>query len=152
MRQTQTVGFREVDVSKSEVEQNKFSGHCLCGGVKYEVQGPLRSVWNCHCGQCRRTHGHYSAYTAAARDDLVLQDARTLNWYESSAAARRGFCARCGASLFWDTRDRPTISIAAGTLDQPTGLETSVHIFVEDLPDYYTLDDNLEKRPRGLSG
>lgn len=138
-------------MSQSADEQQLFSGHCLCGGVKYEVQGPLRSVWNCHCGQCRRTHGHYSAYTAAARDDFVLRDDRTLRWYESSTFARRGFCVRCGANLFWDAQGRPTISIAAGTLDQPTGLKTSVHIFVEELPDYYTLDDNLEKRPRGSS-
>ena len=139
-------------MGKAVDEQHSFNGRCLCGGVKYEVQGPLRSVWNCHCGQCRRTHGHYSAYTAAARDDFVLHDDHTLSWYESSATARRGFCARCGASLFWEMRDQPTVSIAAGTLDQPTGLDTSVHIFVEDLPDYYTLDDNLKKWPRGLSG
>ncbi|TDJ66573.1 MAG: GFA family protein [Proteobacteria bacterium] len=139
-------------MSKSADEQHRLKGRCLCGGVKYEVRGPLRSVVNCHCGQCRRTHGHYSAYTAAARDDLVLHDDRTLSWYESSAIARRGFCARCGASLFWDAHDQPTISIAAGTLDQPTGLETSAHIFVEDLPDYYKLDDNLEKWPHGLPG
>ncbi len=138
-------------MSKSADEQHRFSGRCLCGGVKYEVQGPLRVVINCHCGQCRRTHGHYSAYTAAAREGLVLHANRTLRWYQSSDKARRGFCTECGANLFWDAQDQPTMSIAAGTLDQPTGLKTTAHIFVQDLPDYYTLEDNLEKRPRGLS-
>ena len=139
-------------MNKSADKQHRLKGHCLCGGVKYEVQGPLRSVVNCHCGQCRRTHGHYSAYTAAARDDLVLHDDRTLSWYESSAIARRDFCARCGASLFWDAHDQPTISIAAGTLDQPTGFVTAGQIFVNDAADYYAIDDTLSKLPRGHAG
>ncbi len=40
-------------------------GGCLCGAVRYEVQGPLRDVLICHCEECRRWHGHVSATTAA---------------------------------------------------------------------------------------
>ena len=97
----------------------------------------------CHCGECRRWHGHVCAMTAARSEDLRLVSDRGLRWIDSpqsAARARRGFCAECGSSLFWDAPDRDTISIAAGTLDIPTGLSTTGQIYVEDAGDYYELD------------
>jgi hypothetical protein len=38
--------------------------------------------------------------------------------------------------LFWSRPDRPTVSIAAGTLDPPTGLHTARHIYMEDAGDW----------------
>ena len=74
------------------------TGGCLCGGVRYRVTGPLRPVVTCHCRQCRRTSGHFAAFTACAAGDLVLDSDRTLRWYRSSPEAERGFCGECGAS------------------------------------------------------
>lgn len=125
------------------------TGGCLCGAVRYEVRGPLRAVVNCHCAQCRRTSGHFVAATAARREDLTLTGSSGLRWYESSPTARRGFCRTCGASLFWEPVSAGRISIMAGTLDPPTGLETVSHIFVEDAGDYYEFDDNLPRYPEG---
>ena len=67
-------------------------GSCLCGAVRYEVRGPLRDVVDCHCAMCRKTHGHFGAYTAAAKGALAMIETRGLKWYQSSPAARRGFC------------------------------------------------------------
>jgi hypothetical protein len=103
--------------------------------VRYEVRGPLRDVLICHCEECRRWHGHVSASTAAARSDLVVLDDRALRWFDSprsDARARRGFCGECGSSLFWDAPGRATVSIAAGTLDGPSG-----HWYVSQAGDYY---------------
>ena len=66
-----------------------------------------------------------------------------LRWIdspESDAHARRGFCGECGSSLFWDAPDGETISIAAGTLDLPTGLQTVEQIYTASASDYYELD------------
>jgi hypothetical protein len=118
------------------------TGRCLCGAVTYEVRGPLRDVLICHCQECRRWHGHASASTAARREDLVLVEPQGLRWIESpqsDAGARRGFCAHCGSSLFWDAPGRPTVSIAAGTLDEPTGLKVIAHWYVSQAGDYYDL-------------
>jgi hypothetical protein len=129
------------------------TGRCLCGAVSYEVQGPLRDVLICHCGECRRWHGHVSASTAARRTDLIVTEDRGLHWIQSphsDARARRGFCAECGSSLFWDPPGRDTISIAAGTLDGETGLRTASHWFVSQAGDYYELpDDGLPRHVRG---
>jgi len=127
------------------------TGGCLCGAIRFRLDGPLRDVVNCHCGQCRRFHGHFAAYTAAPRGKASVRDEHDqLRWYASSDKARRGFCARCGSSLFWDELGSDLLRIAAGTLDQPTGLRTTVHIHTADQGDYYILADGLHKRPQGL--
>jgi hypothetical protein len=129
------------------------TGRCLCGAVRYEVRGPLRDVLICHCEECRRWHGHASAFTAARREDLAVDDERALRWIDSPASdanARRGFCGECGSSLFWDAPGRETISIAAGTLDGATGSRVAGHIYVSQRPDYYELpDDGVPRHDRG---
>jgi hypothetical protein len=123
------------------------TGGCLCGAVRFEVLGPLRDVVLCHCGECRRWGGHVTAMTAAEAAHLRFVTDSGLRWIdspESAARARRGFCGKCGASLFWDAPDRETISIAAGVLDEPTGLRTTSQIYTEDAGDYYEIDPALE--------
>ena len=118
-------------------------GSCLCGGVRFSVNGPLRDAVACHCAQCRKTSGHFVAATSARREDVTMLSDATLAWYRSSRAARRGFCNVCGASIFWDRIDGPRLSIHAGVLDAPTGLRLIGHIFCADKGDYYDIDDGL---------
>ena len=107
-------------IGRASMMDRVHTGGCSCGGVRFRAAGPLRPVVNCHCSQCRRTHGHVAAYTAAAKASLELIEDGALRWYPSSPGIRRGFCGTCGASLFWDRTGGPEISIAAGTLDLPT--------------------------------
>ena len=127
----------------STEQTNKASGACLCGSVKYEVDGPLDDVSYCHCVQCRKTSGHYVAATSCKREHLTLTVDDGLKWYQSSPEARRGFCERCGSSLFWSYKEAPSITIMPGSLETPTGLKAYVHIFVADAGDYYSIDDGL---------
>ena len=115
-------------------------GGCLCGAVRYRARGALRDVVNYHCGQCRRTHGHVAAYTAVEKSDLDMLEDRGLKWYRSSDRARRGFCSECGGSIFFEFIGKTVMSIAAGTLDGPTGLRTVKDIHIEDSGDYYQID------------
>ena len=43
------------------------TGSCLCGAVACALDGPLRDVVACHCAMCRKTHGHFAAYTAVPK-------------------------------------------------------------------------------------
>lgn len=117
-------------------------GGCNCGQLRYRVNGPLRPVIACHCQQCRKASGHFVAATSALRADIEIEG--VVTWYQSSAQAKRGFCATCGSNLFWDGPGL-NMSIHAGTLDGPTGLAIVGHIFCADKGDYYTLSDALPK-------
>ena len=118
----------------------EYQGSCLCGEVSYRVNGPLRPVVACHCGQCRKTTGHHVAATSAAREDVEITG--DVTWYRSSKTARRGFCGSCGSNLFWDGPGA-NLSIFAGTLDGATGLSLIGHIYCADKGDYYEIADGL---------
>ena len=85
------------------------------------------------------------AATACDPDDLQILEDAGLRWYRSSASAERGFCGRCGASLFWRPHFGTHISIMAGTLDVPTGLKANEHIHFDSASDYYTIGDGLPR-------
>ena len=129
----------------SKHQSEILSGGCLCGGVRYQIGGTCRNIIICHCENCRRTHGHIAAYTALQRSDLTLLNQQTLQWYhDESPDTYRGFCNRCGASLFWDARDgRNRISVSAGSLDDSGELKTIGHVFVSEAGKYYQIDDGL---------
>jgi hypothetical protein len=119
------------------------SGRCLCGAVRFAVDGPLDGVTLCHCVECRRWHGHICAMTAAKQDQIRFESDRGLRWIdspESDAHARRGFCGECGSSLFWDPPGDEWVSSAAGALDPPTGLRIESQVYVASASDYYEVD------------
>ena len=121
---------------------------CLCGNIQLRTHGYHRDVQNCHCIQCMKTHGHYAAYTNVHERNVKFLKKRTLKWFRSSKKAKRGFCRKCGASLFFKVIGSNNISIAAGMFNGPTKLKTRMNIFVKGKLDYYKIDNLLSKFKR----
>ena len=121
---------------------------CLCGGIKLKTQGYHRNIQNCHCIQCMKTHGHHAAYTNVEERNVKFLKKRTLKWFKSSKRAKRGFCNKCGASLFFKFIGARNISIAAGMFNRPVKLKTTMNIFVKKKSDYYKLDNRIPKFTR----
>ncbi|MGI8953078.1 MAG: GFA family protein [Nocardioidaceae bacterium] len=93
--------------------------------------------------------------TSALRADVDINRPDSVRWFAIAGDGplpRRGFCPMCGSSLFWDALERPTLGIAAGTLDQPTGLRTTGHVYVSQAADYEVLvDDGLPHLAAGAT-
>ena len=123
-------------------------GSCLCGAVRFEVEGELPGPDACHCSICRRVSGHYWASTDLPRSAVTIHGAENVTWYQSSEKIRRGFCATCGSVLFFDPVHRDWTAIAMGAFDKPTGTRLAKHIFVEDKGDYYEIADGVPQEPR----
>lgn len=118
-------------------------GACLCGAVRFEVDGPLPPPDACHCTLCRKQSGHYFVSTDVPRAAVTIHGEERLTWYRSSEKVRRGFCSTCGAALFWDPIYKDFIGIAMGAFEAPTGTRLRIHIHVADKGDYYELADGL---------
>tara|TARA_Y100001934_G_scaffold283501_1_gene403784 strand:- start:1547 stop:1867 length:321 start_codon:yes stop_codon:yes gene_type:complete len=101
---------------------------------------------------CRRAIGNVWTATQVLREDLRVEEDDCLSWFQSSDHARRGFCNRCGASLFFDSNKRPTMGIAAATIDQPSGLEFAAHIYTDEATDYEPLTDGATTYADGQHG
>ena len=130
------------------MKKPSLKASCLCGGIQLRTHGYHRGVKNCHCIQCMKTHGHYAAYTNVQEQNVRFSKKRTLKWFRSSKRAKRGFCRKCGASLFFKLIGSNNISIAAGMFNGPTKLKTKMNIFVKGKLDYYKLDNHLPKFKR----
>lgn len=129
--------------SSSMDKSETHEGGCLCGSVRYRVVGPLRDVITCHCGECRQMHGGAAPYSACETVALELLSDLGLTWFRSPASttnADRAFCSLCGSSLFWRAPDRSTTAIAAGTVDEPSGLTSSGHIWWDARADWEVPD------------
>ncbi len=125
----------------------KMHGGCLCGNVQFEIHGEPRDIVNCHCSKCRKFHGNYGAYTSVEVNNLNITKDKSLKWFKSptdeTPNVHRGFCSKCGSSLFWIPKDQPDIAIAAGSLDSPTHLKTIGHVWCSQIADYYKIEDDL---------
>jgi hypothetical protein len=115
----------------------KATGGCLCGAVRYEIDGPFPAPSACHCAQCRRQHGALGVYTLAPTDRYKIKGNRHVAWYESSPGIRRGFCKICGSKLFWERIGSGQLDVTLGTIDPPTGLKIERQIYLADAGDYY---------------
>lgn len=116
-----------------------IQGSCECGAVRFTCEEVRPTVTVCHCGQCRRTSGHLWASTTCDADKLLFKADEALTWYASSDFAKRGFCSRCGSSLFYKIHEKGHYAVAAGALEQPSGLTVTKHIFAKDKADYYEI-------------
>lgn len=125
-------------------------GSCLCGAVRYRVDGPVHRMSHCHCSMCRKHHGAaFGTYVNAwAKDFAFEQGEAEVARYASSPDAVRTFCRRCGSTLQWLGRSAPEeIGIAAGTLDDDPGLRPESHIYVASKAPWVELpDDGLARR------
>lgn len=90
-------------------------GGCLCGAVRYRVEGPPLRVGLCHCADCRKESGS-SFVTFAVWPRAAFRVEGAFATFEG-----RSFCPVCGARLFCLRDDEA--ELRAGSLDAtPNGL------------------------------
>lgn len=121
-------------------------GACECGAITYEVGAELGPVTACHCSQCRKISGHFTAATPAPIEAVAIKG--EVRWYRSSQRAQRGFCPTCGSYLFWEEFDG-LLYLMAGAFEAPTGLQMDGHIYYGDKGDYYEVRDGLPRYQTG---
>src|ERR1051326_965529 len=102
-------------------ESDMHQGSCLCGAIRFEVDGDLPGPDACHCTQCRKHSGHFFVSTDVKRPAARTHAEEKTTWFRSSEKVRGGFCSTCGSSLFWDPIERDFIGIAMGAFESPTG-------------------------------
>ena len=127
-----------------------LTGSCLCGKVRYEVRGPPRVAYYCHCGLCRKQSGSSFATNMAVRreDFAVVSGEEMLSCFQSSPQLRRYFCSGCGASIYSQgEKYKHIVSVRCGTLDSDLPLRPSVHAFVASKANWVEISDGLPQFP-----
>ena len=125
-----------------------LNGGCLCGRVRYEIDGSLQDVRNCHCSICRKAHSAASRSRASvkSRDFRRTAGENLITWYEYSPRTHRGFCSRCGSPLLSRFDARPDVyGLPLGCLDADPGVRPAMHIFVGSKAPWFEITDSLPR-------
>jgi len=124
----------------------RYQGSCLCGGIRYEIQGEICDVLNCHCSDCRKSHGaaFRTRGSVDSGDFTFLDGAILLRRYEHKPGEFRSFCSVCGSNIATFFRDPSSrIGLALGTLDTVFDERAEFHVFTSDKADWHEITDNL---------
>jgi hypothetical protein len=85
------------------------TGGCLCGAVRYRLEGEPTHVGRCHCADCRKRSGSaFAIYGHWPREKFEIEG-------ELSTFNGDGFCATCGSRIGLIEDD--AVEINLGTLD-----------------------------------
>lgn len=124
-------------------------GGCLCGRVRYRVNGPAVARTLCHCQSCRRATGGASVgWAVFAKDDYQVI-AGTIREYSSSPGIYWGSCGDCGSLVAYRRDSRPDHrDITTATLDDPDAFPPTVEIWTADKIGWETLDPALPHKDR----
>lgn len=130
-------------------------GTCLCGGISFEINGPLLAPMNCHCSQCRKQHGAaFRSRVRVAQSDLRwLSGEHLIKYWESPRGYQRGFCRECGSPIVnragpnWKAPTAfpdgpPQYGIALALLDNPP-IRPALHCFVGSKAPWFEITDDL---------
>lgn len=125
-----------------------FSGGCLCGAVRYEAQGRPINVRVCHCRLCQKAIG--AAFNARALYEIdkvaITGEVASVN---SSPGLKRGFCPKCGTTLYSMRETLGVMGLTSGSMDDPSSFSPTEHIWVSSKQPWLKLDDGLPQYPEG---
>ncbi len=129
-----------------------LKGGCLCGKVKYELQGePLMTVI-CHCRDCQRQTGtSFSIVIGVAPENVKVEGVPEIytTTGETGSEVHRHFCSACGSPILSDaTASFGVYFVKAGTLEDTSTLRPELEIFCDEAQQWCNLKGDWKKAAR----
>ena len=120
-------------------------GKCLCGAVRYAVEGPFRYAGYCHCARCRAGTGSaFNAFAGIERDRLRVTDGEdSIAIFKRNEDSVLSRCQVCGSALFGLVRQGQFYHVRMGTLVDDPGIRSMFHIFVGSKAPWHEITDAL---------
>ncbi len=127
------------------MSQVSIEGGCLCGAVRYRIQGEPLSSGTCQCNTCRKI-------SAAAIVPWITVESKDFAFtagppvdYKSSPPATRSFCGRCGTPLTFrhTSYEGKRIDITTVSLDNPEAFPPEGHVWTSQKLSWMKLADGL---------
>jgi hypothetical protein len=129
-----------------------IQGGCLCGGVRFEVDGRLTPIQICHASRCQKSTGSAFAPELAVKRSGFrwlrgeeLLESYTAPLLREPPAMRRVFCRVCGSPLPVVRDESDWVVMLAGVLDGDPGVRPFQHIFRSQGAVWYDVHDELPR-------
>ncbi|ORY07673.1 Mss4-like protein [Clohesyomyces aquaticus] len=117
-------------------------GGCMCGNVRYSVEGEPVMKALCHCADCRKITGStYSTNGIYKEDGFKVLSGKTKTYAKAADGGNTitsHFCPDCGSTMWREGKTFEGLKIV-GTLDDPKaleGLKPSVELYAPTRPQW----------------
>ncbi len=132
-----------------------MNGCCLCGKVRFEVDGEFERISQCHCTSCKKISGGVGTASGRARSDAIriLEGRELLHTYQPEEGSAKTFCSECGSNLFgggWPETE--FCSVRLTTLEPSPEDPIQAHIYIRSVAPWETLPDDGADRFEGPYG
>jgi hypothetical protein len=135
------------------MSQEKLSGSCLCGSVKYEVRGDLQRFYHCHCSRCRKSSGtgHASNLIMTNATLVFTHGESLLKQFKVPDALRfsRQFCTECGSPVARFVPELSAVVVPAGSSDDTIPIKPQARIYWDSRTEWTCGGDTLPRFPEG---
>lgn len=107
-----------------------MTGECLCGQVKFEIEGELANFYQCHCSLCRKATGSASNTATFVKADSFrwIYGQSNISTFQKPTGYRNDFCSVCGSLVPNPLRDTDLVWVPAGLLNEGTASQISIHL------------------------
>ena len=119
----------------------RLEGGCHCQKVRFSLPANAAGILACHCEDCRKMHGNFNAFLASPAEEVTLEGADALVWYQSSENSRRAFCGNCGSRVLKEVTPAGRWLVSAGLVDGETGKRIIRNLWEQSRPDWYDLPE-----------
>ncbi len=122
------------------------SGSCLCGAVVFEADLPSRFCAHCHCNNCRRAHGAaFVTWVGFQNEQFRFTKGKSdLTRSLTDTDATRGFCARCGTTLTYESgRWAGEVHVVLANIDGEIDRAPGAHVYVDHKAAWWSIADDL---------
>lgn len=128
-------------------------GSCLCGAVRFEIDGAFEGFFLCHCSRCRKGTGSAHAanlFSSNAKLTWLAGEEKVKTFAVAGTRHSRSFCVACGSALP-RAHGGAGLVTPAGALDTDVDLRPNAHICYASRANW---DERLEETPKldGLPG
>tara|TARA_Y100000758_G_scaffold198353_1_gene141549 strand:+ start:204 stop:659 length:456 start_codon:yes stop_codon:yes gene_type:complete len=120
------------------MEQNKLTGGCLCGSVRYSISEKPQRGYICHCRFCQKQTGTGARPAISVDKSSVEFSGTTISQFkyvipDHGRAIHPMFCNQCGTNLGSTLERFPDAQIInIGTLDNPDDVEVTMEYFSDE--------------------
>lgn len=125
-----------------------LEGGCLCGAVRYRIDGPPTYSGNCHCRDCQRGIGASVVTWIGAKYENFHVKRGEISHCETSPGVNRGFCGHCGSSLTFGGDGWEELGITAASLDDPSKTKPESNVYLDHRQPWQPYDESLRNYPK----
>ena len=125
------------------MSEEKASGGCSCGKLRYQISQPPKVVAICHCRSCQLAAGAESVGWAVCASSAFPWLTPEPKYFKSSENVTRSFCGDCGTALSYQA-NADYIDVTLASFDKPEQFPPKNEVWLKHRISWNPANPNLK--------